>query len=168
MWELAINEDWAPKNWCLRTVVLEKTLESPLDSKKIKSINPKGNQLWIFTGRTDAQAEIQYPMDCSPPGSSVHIILQARILEGIVIPFSRGSPQPKALTQISYIASRFFTVWATRETQCLTTWCEEPNHCIRPWCWERLKERKEKGVWEDEGCIASLDQWVWIWVNYAR
>ena len=46
-----------PKNWCFRTVVLEKTLESPLNSKEIKSVNPKGNQLWIFIGRTDAKAE---------------------------------------------------------------------------------------------------------------
>ena len=46
-----------PKNWCLHTVVLEKTLESPLDSKEIKPVNPKGNQPWIFTGRVDAEAE---------------------------------------------------------------------------------------------------------------
>ena len=46
-----------PKNWCFWTVVLEKTLESPLDSKEIKLVNPKGNQHWIFTGRTDAEAE---------------------------------------------------------------------------------------------------------------
>ena len=57
MWELDCKEDWAPKNWCFRTVVLEKTLESPLDCNEIKPVNPKGNQPWIFTGRTDAEAE---------------------------------------------------------------------------------------------------------------
>ena len=57
VWELAINKDWAPKNWCLRTLVLEKTLESPLDSNKIKSVNLEGNQLWIFIARADAEAE---------------------------------------------------------------------------------------------------------------
>ena len=57
MWELDHKESWAPKNWCFWTVVLEKTLESPLDSKEIKSVNPKGNQSWIFIGRTDAEAE---------------------------------------------------------------------------------------------------------------
>ena len=57
MWELDYKEGWALKNWCFRTVVLEKTLESPLDTKKIKPVNPKGNQSWIFTGRTDAEAE---------------------------------------------------------------------------------------------------------------
>ena len=57
MWELDHEEDWALKNWCFWTVVLEKTLESPLDSKEIQPIHPKGNQLWIFIGRTDAEAE---------------------------------------------------------------------------------------------------------------
>ena len=54
-----IKEGWTPKNWCLLTVVLEKTLESPLDSKAIKPINPKGNRPWLFIGRTDAEAEAQ-------------------------------------------------------------------------------------------------------------
>ena len=51
------KEGWMPKNWCFWTVVLERTLESPLDGKEIKSVHPKGNQLWIFIGRTDAEAE---------------------------------------------------------------------------------------------------------------
>ena len=58
MWELVYKESWALKNWCFWTVVLEKTLESPLDCKKIQPANPKGNQSWIFIGRTDAEAEI--------------------------------------------------------------------------------------------------------------
>ena len=57
MWELDHKEDCAPKNWCFRTVVLEKTLESPLDCKETKPVNPKWNQPWIFVGRTDAEAE---------------------------------------------------------------------------------------------------------------
>ena len=60
MWELDYKESWAPKNWCFWTVVLEKTLGSPLDSKVIKPVHPKGNQSWIFIGRIDAEAEIQY------------------------------------------------------------------------------------------------------------
>ena len=65
MWELDHKEGWEPKNWCFWTVVLEKTLESSLDSKEIKSVNPKGNQSWIFIGRTDAEAEapIFWPLD---------------------------------------------------------------------------------------------------------
>ena len=58
VWELDYKESWAPKNWCFWIVVLEKTLESPLDCKEIQSIHPKGNQSWIFIGRTDAEAEI--------------------------------------------------------------------------------------------------------------
>ena len=56
MWELDY-EGWVPKNWCFWTVVLEKTLESPLDCKEIQLVHPKGNQSWIFIGRTDAEAE---------------------------------------------------------------------------------------------------------------
>ena len=57
MWELDYKESWALKNWCFQTVVLEKTLESPLHCKEIKPVNPKGNQPWIFIGKTDAEAE---------------------------------------------------------------------------------------------------------------
>ena len=53
VWELNHEEGWVPKNWCFWTVVLEKTLESPLDCKEIQPVNPKGNQSWIFIGRTD-------------------------------------------------------------------------------------------------------------------
>ena len=57
MWELDHKEGWVLKNWCFQTVVLKKTLESPLDIKEIKPVNPKGNQPWIFIGRTDIEAE---------------------------------------------------------------------------------------------------------------
>ena len=57
MWELDYKETWVLKNWCFWTVVLEKTLESSLDCKEVQSVHPKGNQSWIFIGRTDAQAE---------------------------------------------------------------------------------------------------------------
>ena len=65
MWELDHKESWIPKNQCFWTVVLEKTLESPLDCKEIQSVHPKGNESWIFTGRTDAKAEtpILWPPD---------------------------------------------------------------------------------------------------------
>ena len=65
MWELDCEESWALKNWCFWTVVLEKTLESPLDCKEIQPVHPKGNQSWIFTGRKDAKPEtpIIWPPD---------------------------------------------------------------------------------------------------------
>ena len=58
MWELDYKEGWVPKNWCFWTLVLEKTLESPLDCKEIWPVHPKGNQSWIFIGRTDADASV--------------------------------------------------------------------------------------------------------------
>ena len=64
MWELDYKESWAPKNWCFWTVVLEKTLESPLDYKEIQPVHPKGNQSWMFIGRTDVEAET--PILCPP------------------------------------------------------------------------------------------------------
>ena len=65
MWELDYKESWAQKNWCFWTVVLEKTLESPLDCKEIQPVHPKGNQSWVFIGRTDVEAEspILWPPD---------------------------------------------------------------------------------------------------------
>ena len=57
IWELDHKEGWVPKNWCFWNLVLEKTLESPLDSKKINPVTPKGNQPWIFIRRTDPEAE---------------------------------------------------------------------------------------------------------------
>ena len=65
MWELDYKESWAPKNWCFWTVVLEKTLESPLEFKVIQPVHPKRNQSWIFIGRTDVEAEtpILWPPD---------------------------------------------------------------------------------------------------------
>ena len=61
MWELDHKEVWAPNNWWFQIAVLEKTLESPLDSKEIKLVNPKGNQPWIFTETTDAEAPVLWP-----------------------------------------------------------------------------------------------------------
>ena len=65
MWELDCEESLVPKNWCFWTVVLEKTLESPLDCKEIQPVHPKGNQSWLFIGRTDAKAEtpVLWPPD---------------------------------------------------------------------------------------------------------
>ena len=63
MWELDCEKGWAPKNWCFWTVVLERTPESPLDCKEIKPVCSKGNQSWIFIGRTDAETPILWPCD---------------------------------------------------------------------------------------------------------
>ena len=60
MWKLDYKENWAPKNWCFWTVVLEKTLERPLDCKEIQPVHSKGDQSWVFIGRTDAELKLQY------------------------------------------------------------------------------------------------------------
>ena len=69
MWQLDHKEGWAPKKWCYWVMVLEKTLESPLDSKKIKLVHPKENQPWIFNGTTDAEGEVPilWPLDAKIP-----------------------------------------------------------------------------------------------------
>ena len=74
MWDLDYKESWASKNWCSWIVVLEKTLESPLDSKEIQPVHPKGNQSWIFIGRTDAEAETPILW---PPGGKNWLIGKA-------------------------------------------------------------------------------------------
>ena len=66
IWELDYRESWAPKNWCFWTVVLEKTLESPVDYKRIQTAHPKGNQPCIFIGRTDAETEAESPVFWQP------------------------------------------------------------------------------------------------------
>ena len=77
MWELDYKESWALKNLCFQTLVLEKTLESPLDCKEVKPVNPKGNQPWIFIERTDAEAEALLYFD--------HLTWRAGSLENILI-----------------------------------------------------------------------------------
>ena len=92
------------------------------------------------------------PMECSPPSSSAHGILQARILEWAVMPSSRGSFQPRDQTQVFRTADGFLTVWnqpwifiERTDAEALATWWKEPTHCKRPWFWERLKAKGEEG-----------------------
>ena len=82
MWELDHKEDWVCKNWCFQTVVLEKTLESPLDSKEIQSVNSKGNQLWTFIGRTDAETETPMLGHLMQKADSLEKILMLEKIEG--------------------------------------------------------------------------------------
>ena len=98
MWELHHKESWAMKNWCFWTVVLEKTLESPLDCKEIKPANPKGNQSWIFIGRTDAEAEA--PKLWPPDVKSWHI-LKTLMLEKIEGRRIRGQQRMRWLDGIT-------------------------------------------------------------------
>ena len=120
---------WEQKNWCFWTVMLKKTFESHLDSKEIKLDNPKGSQSWIFTGRTDDEAETPIlwppaakslqscltlcdPTDGSPPGSPVPGILQARTLEWVAISFSNAwkwKVKVKSLSRVWLLATPWMT-----------------------------------------------------------
>ena len=71
MWELDHKEGWVPKHWCFQSVVLEKILDGSLDCMEIKAVNPKGNQPWIFTGRTDAEAEAPILSSCDMKSHSL-------------------------------------------------------------------------------------------------
>ena len=82
MWELDSKESWAPKNWCFWTVVLEKTLETLLDSKEIQPVHPKANQSWIFIGRTEAEAETQILWPPEEKNDSVEKTLMLGKIEG--------------------------------------------------------------------------------------
>ena len=170
MWELDHKEGWALKNWCFWTVVLEKTLESPLDSKEIKPVNPKGNQSWIFTGRTDVRLKVQCFGHLMRRADSlkktlcvcvckllshvqlfVHGILQARILEWIAFPFPRRSSQPRDRTQVSHIAGSFFTSWAIREKTLMMEKIEG-------------KKRGWQRIWSLDGITDSMDMsWNTFW-----
>ena len=87
MWELGHKESWALKNWCFWTVVLEKTLESPLDCKEIKPVNPKGYQHWILIGRIDAEAET---LILWPPDAKSQLIVKDPVTGETILPLYTG------------------------------------------------------------------------------
>ena len=109
MWELDCEEGWAPKNWCFWTVVLEKTLASPLDCKEIQPVHSKGDQSWVFIGRTDVEAEIFWPILWPPDVKN-------------------------------------WLIW------------KDPDSG-KDW------RQEEKGMIEDDGCMASLTQRMWVWAS---
>ena len=100
MWELDYKESWALKNWCFWTVMLEKTLESPLDGKEIQLVHPKGNQSWIFSpGRTDVEAEAPILW---PPGMKNWLIGKTLMLGKIEGRRRRGWQRMRWLDGITY------------------------------------------------------------------
>ena len=98
MKELDYKESWVPKNWCFRTVVLEKTFESPLDCKETKPVHPKRNQPWLFFGKTDAEAET--PM-LWPPDVKSHLIGKTLMLGKIEGKRGRGWQRMRWLDSIT-------------------------------------------------------------------
>ena len=114
MWELDHKEGWAPKNWCFQIVMLENTLESPLDSKEIKPANPKKNHLWTSIGRMDAEAEAPILW---PPDSLEKTLILGKI-EGMR---RRGQQRVRWLDGINALECTQCTwVWANSGRQCRT------------------------------------------------
>ena len=127
------QRSWSPKNWCLQTVVLKKILESPLNSKEIKSVNSKGNQPCIYIGRTDAEAEapIFWP-------NNVKNWLEKTVMLGRIEDRRRGD-------RVLENGMASLAQWKG------------------PWCWERLKAEGEEAVRGWDSWMASPMQWIWTW-----
>ena len=113
------------KTICQKTKMCSRTTQKSLRNQQQPSVNNTQHVVKVLAAQS--WPALWDPMDCSLPGSSVHGILQARILEEVAIPFSRGSSQPRDRTQVSSIAGRFFTIWVIREAPersgCLSSVC---------------------------------------------
>ena len=142
MWELDCKESWAPKNWCFWTVVLEKTLESPLDCKEIQPVHRKGNQSWILIWRTDAEAET--------PVTSGQQMQRTDAFElwcwrwPLRVPWTARRSNQSILKEISPGCLLERRCWSWNSNT-LTTWCKELTPMKRPWCWERLRAGEDRG-----------------------
>ena len=120
MWELNHKESWAPKNWCFWTVVLQKTLESPSDCKEIKPIHLKGNQSWIFIGRTDIEAEAEAPILWPLDAYSLKKTLMLGKIEGKGRRVDKGwDGWMASLTQWTWVWTSSGSWWLTGEPDVL-------------------------------------------------
>ena len=180
MWELDYKENWAPKNWCFWAVVLEKTLESPLDCKEIQPVHPKGNH--------KGSSLVVQMVKCLPAMQKTQIqsLGQEDPLEKEMAPHSSTlawkilwTEEPGRLPSMEsqrvghdWVTSLYLyftfngrTVAEAENSNTLGTWCKELTHWKRPWCWEWLKARREGNGRGWDGWMASPTQWTWVWVN---
>ena len=132
------KESWAPKNWCFWTVVLEKTLESPLDCKETQPVHPKGNQSWIFIGRTDAETLILWPSD-----------MNSWLIGKHPDAGKDWGQEEKGVSEDEMVECHH---WLN-------------GHEVEQWSWERLRANREGGIRGWDGWMASPTQWTWVWVN---
>ena len=186
MWELDHKESWVLKNWCFWTVVFEKTLESPLDCKGSQPVHHKGNQSWIFIGRTDAEAEA--PILWSPDVKN-WLIWKDPDAGKDWRQEEKGMAEDEMVgwhyQLINMSLSRFQKLVLDRETWCATVhgitknwtwlsnwtelnWWEQLIHWKSPWCWERLRAEGEEGIRGWDGWMASPMQCTWTWADFRR
>ena len=174
MWELDSEESWAPNNWRFWTVVLEKTLESPLACKEIQPVHPQGNQSWIFIGRTDAEAET--PIFWPPDVKSWLIWIDSDAGKDWGNE-EKGTTEDEMVGWHHRLDGHGFG-WTPEVGDgqgglacCGSLGCKESdmtewlNWAELNWCWERLKaggEGDDKG-WD--GWMASMTRWTWVWLS---
>ena len=178
MWELDYKESWAWKNWCFWTVVLEKTLESPLDCKEIQPVNPKGNQSWVFIGRTDVEAEI--PTLC-PPDSKNWLIWKDPDAGKDWRWEEKGMTEDELvgwhqLTQWTWVWVNSGNWWWTGRPGVLQSmgsqrvrhdWAAELSWAELNWT-SKLSNILMNGKWEVKGRCGLLAAWsvtIWSWEN---
>ena len=174
MWGSDCEESWVLKNWCFWTVVLEKTLESPLDCKEIKPVHPKGNQSWIFIGRTDAETEtpILWPPDAKnwligkgPDAGKDWRQEEKGMTEDEMARWHPPTRWTMSLNELQELVmdreAWRAAVYGFTKSQTWLSHLAEFNLL-------KAAQRKvggEGGDWGWAGWMSSPTQWTWVWVN---